>query len=293
LLYLPYILGIGSIHFLDRNKNIDEKKDFALLTKPPIKLGVLDWETAKEFDLKIEELMSRPEPKSYFRELPESVNEVKEFKALKESLSDYLYDSSKIKLLYNPILKIYSKPVQNEHDFNLILSQAAREKIDEKADELRKQYEKKIQKLEDRLTKAGASLEKKDATAKMRKQETYISIGESLLGVLLGRRYTRPVSTTMGKYRMSRTASMDATRVEETIKSLKQEIEELKNKLSKEVRKITEKYDNALRELEEVIVKPHKGGIEVSSLSLAWMPHWQLIYKDREGNINTEITTAY
>jgi len=74
----------------------------------------------------------------------------------------------------------------------------------------------------------------------------------------------------MGKYRMGRTASMDATRVEETIKSLKEEIEELENELSKEVRKITEKYDNTLRELEKVIIKPRKGDIEVSSLSLAW-----------------------
>lgn len=169
LLYLPYILGIGSIHFLDRNKNIDEKRDFALLTKPPIKLGVLDWETAKEFDLKIEELMNRPEPESYFREVPESINELKEFKALKEDLSDYLYRSKSIKLLYNPILEIYSKPAQNERDFNMILSQAAREKRDEKVDELKKQYKKKIQELEDRLNKTEVTLEKKKATAKMRK----------------------------------------------------------------------------------------------------------------------------
>ncbi|GAG98059.1 unnamed protein product, partial [marine sediment metagenome] len=80
---------------------------------------------------------------------------------------------------------------------------------------------------------------------------------------------------------------------EETIKSLKEEIEEIENELSKEVIKITEKYDNTIRELEEVIVKPRKGDIEVSSLSLAWMPHWQLTYKDRESNINTEITIAY
>jgi len=247
----------------------------------------------KEFDIKIEELMSRPEPESYFREVSESINEVKEFKALKESLSDYLYDSSKIKLLYNPILEIYSKPAQNERDFNMILNQAAREKRDEEVDELKKQYKKKIQKLEDRLNKTEATLEKKNATAKMRKQETYISIGESLLGVLLGRRFTRPVSTTMGKYRMGRTASMDAKRIEETVKSLKEEIEEIEDELNKEVTKITEKYDNTLRELEEVIVKPHKGDIEVSSLSLTWVPHWQLTYKDREGNTNTETVTAY
>jgi len=53
----------------------------------------------------------------------------------------------------------------------------------------------------------------------------------------------------MGKYQMSRTASIDAKRVEETIKSLKEEIEELENELSKEVIKITEKYDNTLIEL--------------------------------------------
>jgi len=293
LLYLPYILGIGSIHFSDRDKNINEKKDFALFAQPPHKLGMLDWETAKELDLKTDELMSRPEPESYFREVPESINEVKEFKALKEDLSNYLYRSSSIKLLYNPILEIYSKPAQNERDFNMILSQAAREKRDEKVDELKKQYKKKIQKLEDHLNKTEATLEKKNATAKMRKQETYISIGESLLGVLLGRRSTRPVSTTMGKYRMGRTASMDAKRIEETVKSLKEEIEEIEDELNKEVTKITEKYDNTLKQLEEVIVKPRKGDIEVSSLSLTWVPHWQLTYKDREGNINTEITIAY
>jgi len=86
---------------------------------------------------------------------------------------------------------------------------------------------------------------------------------------------------------------MDATRVEETIKSLKQEIEELENELSKEVIKITEKYDNTLKQLEEIIVRPRKGDIEVSSLSLIWVPHWQLTYKGREGNINTEIAIAY
>lgn len=36
----------------------------------------------KEFDLKIEELMNRPEPESYFKEVPESVNELKEFISL-------------------------------------------------------------------------------------------------------------------------------------------------------------------------------------------------------------------
>lgn len=36
----------------------------------------------KEFDLKIEELMNRPEPESYFRKVPKSINELKEFISL-------------------------------------------------------------------------------------------------------------------------------------------------------------------------------------------------------------------
>jgi len=36
----------------------------------------------KEFDIKIEELMNHPEPEGYFKEVPESVNEVKEFISL-------------------------------------------------------------------------------------------------------------------------------------------------------------------------------------------------------------------
>jgi len=36
----------------------------------------------KEFDIKIEELMNRPEPESYFREVPKSINELEEFISL-------------------------------------------------------------------------------------------------------------------------------------------------------------------------------------------------------------------
>jgi len=65
----------------------------------------------------------------------------------------------------------------------MILSQSAREVRDDEVDALKQNYEKKIRKIENRLRSAEAALEKKKASADLRKKETYISIGESLLGV--------------------------------------------------------------------------------------------------------------
>ena len=181
--YIPHILGVGSVHFVDKNKGVDEIEEVALITKPPSELGMLDWELTKQFDLSVEDLTNQYEPDSYFDEVPESINEVKEFNALKKDLADYLYRSRSIKLLYNPDIKIYSKPNQSERDFNMILSQSAREVRDDEVDALKQNYEKKIRKIENRLRSAEAALEKKKASADLRKKETYISIGESLLGV--------------------------------------------------------------------------------------------------------------
>lgn len=140
---------------------------------------------------------------------------------------------------------------------------------------------------------SGERLKMLKASADLRKKETYVSIGESILGVLLGRRYTRPVSTTMRKYRMGRTATMDVKKAEETVKSLQEEIRVLEDELNKEIKKITDRYDSTTRELKEVIVKPKRYDIKVKTLALKWIPHWQLTYKDYEGNKHTKAISSY
>jgi len=293
LLYLPDVLGMGRLHFIDRRLNVDERQDFALLTPPPRDAGGLLWEEAQSLRLSQNELLSRPEPEAGFDQLPETINEAREFNALKQNLIDHLYRNSSLKLQYNPVLKLYSKQGENERDFQMRLSQLARERRDEEVDKLNKRYETRLQTLEDRLRRTQAMLTKRQADAQARDREVMVSVGESVLGMFLGRRSTRAASTALSKYRMRTSAKMGAQEAEENAKALQSEIDQLQQELKQESDAIAARWEEALKGLEENQVRPSRSDVAVDAFALAWAPHWQVTYRDPKGNSRTELIQAY
>ena len=293
LLYVPAVLGMGRLHFVDRRRKVDEREEFALLAEAPESAMGVTWERAHPLTLTQRELIDRPEPDAYFDELPASVNEPREFKALKKSLADYLYHNSSVTLLYSPVLKSYSLPQENERDFRMRLQQAARERRDEEVDKINQRYEKRLQTLGDRLRRAEASLGKKRADAEARKRETLVSVGESVVGMFLGRRSTRAASTALSKHRLTSLTKMQVEEAEETLEALQHETKELEQELQEQVTAIKERWEETLSEFEEVPVTPRRTDIQVDLFALAWAPHWQITYQDPDGATRTELVPAF
>jgi hypothetical protein len=142
LLYVPAVLGMGRVHFVDQRRDVNEREDFALLAQAPEGAAGLAWERAQPLTLTMRELMDQSEPDAYFDELPESINQSTEFTALKKDLADHLYRNSSVTLLYSPTLKAYSQPNESERDFRVRLQQTAREGRDADVDEVSERYEK-------------------------------------------------------------------------------------------------------------------------------------------------------
>lgn len=293
LIYKPSALGMGRIQFVDRRKKVNEQKEFSVFTQPSGANETLSWENGSSIDITSRELMNRFEENANFDIVPRSINETNEFNALKNKLTDHLYHTSSVTILYNPVLKIYSSPDENKRDFQMRLKQIAREKRDDEVDKLSERYEKRLRKLDNKIRRAEVALAKKQADAKSKKYETIVSIGESVLGMFMGRRSTRGVSSTMGKHRRSRSAEMSAKEAEETLRSLRQEIKELEKELQDKVSDITAQWDESLNVSEEIAIRPRRRDIEVDVFALAWMPYWQITYKGRGGSPRTEIVSAY
>jgi len=293
LLYSPAVLGIGRIHFADRRLNVDTAQDFALLAQPPSGGGRPHWEEAESLDLKPRDLLDRSEPNACFDQLPESINEAREFAALKDDLVDRLYRSSSLKLLYSSSLRAYSQPNETERDFRMRLSQSAREKRDEEVDNLNQRYDTRLRMLQDRLRRAQSTVAMKQADAEARKREVMVSAGESVLGLFLGRRSMRSASTTLSKYRQKASAEMRAQEAAESAEALQKDIDELQGELQKETAAITARWDDATERFEEVRVTPNRSDIEVEMVGLAWVPHWQTTYRDRRGSVSTALSKAY
>jgi hypothetical protein len=293
LLYVPAILGMGRVHFVDQRRNVSEREDFALLAQAPEGAGVLAWERAQALDLAPRDLMDRHEPDAYFDKLPESINGARKISALKKTLSDHLYHNSSITLLYSPVLKTYSRPDESEREFRMRLQQAAREGRDEEVDEVSERYEKRLETLTDRLRRAEATLAAKEADVAARKRETVVSVGESVVGMFLGRRSTRGASRALSKHRQATLAKIKLEEAEANVEALQQDIQELEAELQEQVAAIRDRWEEALVEFEEVPVKPRRTDVQTNLFGLAWAPHWQIAYRGRGGVARTELVPAY
>jgi predicted nucleic acid-binding Zn-ribbon protein len=103
----------------------------------------------------------------------------------------------------------------------------------------------------------------------------------------------RAASAALSKQRQASSAKMDVTKAEDAMAALEQEKKELEQELQQEVAAIRERWDQALGELEEVPVTPRKSDIQVELLALAWAPHWQITYQDRQGASRSQVVPAY
>ena len=293
LLYVPAVLGIGRLHFVDRTRNVNEREDFALLAEPPGGARMLTWEKAQSLDIALGDLRQRAEEEAVFDELPESINESPEFTSLRDDLSDYLYHNSSVTLLHSAVLEAYSRPGETEREFRMRLQQIARERRDEEIDEITERYDGKLKRLEDRLRREEADLAQRDADVSARKRETLVSVGESVVGMFLGRRSYRMASTALSKQRQAAKAKLQLEEARDDVEALEEDIEELDAELQEEVEATRERWESTLTELEEYEVRPRRKDVQISLFGLAWTPHWRVTYRDRSGSAHTELIEAF
>jgi hypothetical protein len=293
LLYVPGLLGLGRVHFVEQRRNVSGREDFALLGQAPEGAGVRAWEQAQPLDLTARDLSGQPEPEAYFDELPKSVTQAQQFTALQKDLVDHLYRTCRLTLLYSPTLKMYSQPGEDERGFMMRVQQAAREQRDTEVDKTSERYEKRLVQLKERLRRAEATLDRQQAEVEARKRETVVAVGESVVGLFLGRRSTRIASSALSKQRQASLAKMKVTEAGDTVEALQQEIKQLEEELQAEASVVRDHWEEALQKAEQVPIAPRRTDIEVDLFGLAWAPHWQVTYQDRGGTTRTTLVPAY
>ena len=287
LIYTPGVIGKAVIHFQDKNMESreDQERNFILSASE-----FINWEKSQE--IKISNLLSIPEEKAKFAEIPSNINDPKDFNELKKSFTDFLFYNSNFKLYHSPLLKVYSKSNESKADFILKINQMARETRDDEVDKIEQKYAKEFEKLKVKLDKSQDTLVKKQASASSLKQEALLSAGESVVGMFMGRRSTSSASKAMNKYQKSRTVSADIDKAQKNISSLNKEMESLENKLKAQIEIIKQRREQEINDVKEVIIQPKKSDIEIKMVSLVWIPKWEISYNEN-GNKKMEIMPAY
>jgi len=278
ILYEPMLLGLATVRFESRKYDVHDDRDVALLSRVPESSGGADWEEAEPITVSQRDLLDRAVDDAGFGEVPSSVSTAGKLKGFAKSFSDHLYRHQSITLALNPVLKLHSEPGEDPGDFRVRCRDAARQARDEKVDKLSDKYETRLDRVRDKLGKKQRDLVEDEAEYEARKREELLSAGESVLGVFLGRRSSRAVSTAARKRRMTAKAKSDIAETRALISEIEEDLAELEEEFREEADEIGRKWEEALDEIEDVRVTPRRTDIAVELFALAWAPYWRIAY---------------
>jgi hypothetical protein len=294
LRYEARLLGQATVAFFDEKKGLNEQQEIAMLLQPPSGTGIVRWDQALPLTLEDRDLLEKPEPNAVFGPVPESTNTAKKLSTLSTDFADYLFRNSGYTLFSNPTLKVFSEPGEDERAFKIRCQQIAREQRDAEVDKIEAKYQTQVDRLQEKLRKEEMELEQDKADHSARKQQEALSVGDSILGMFVGRRrsLTSSLSKASSKRQMTERAKLDIEESEAEIDKLNQEIAEIQQALEDASAEATERWNAAVEKVEQFQVRPRKSDVKVRQMAVAWTPHWQVTYADAGGAARTEVLSA-
>lgn len=278
VVYIPSAMRAAEISFTDAAKDIFVKKKVILVNKLSADMITIDPSqgTRLEFDpngLSREPMGGEVE----WEALPDFARQSKTYTAARDGFTAWAAENEALEIFYSPLLNTYSKPDESEDDFRSRLGQKLREVRDEKLDAIRKKYGAKIASLNDDLSRAQAAVDKQQAEARAAKVTTAVSIGQTILGVLFGRK-TSSATITSGA-RSAKGAGKawketgDVRTAEAKLAEVEQTIADLNAEASEQIDAMKQQCDPATLEFTSTKIRPLKKNIVIQTYGLAWLPY--------------------
>jgi len=218
-------------------------------------------------------LQDQPQPSAEFGKLPSELAQEKNYASWKKDLKEYLYRTEKYVAWRSKELDAQSEPGETEGDFRIRMSQRAREQRDDKKEDVRKKFQRKI----DRSKKA---VEKAEDFLQLQKSQFWTRIAgllwmvlDVVLGQFTGRKSRRRISTSSANQAMRERG--EQSRARGRLEDKQDQLEELEEELQVAIEQIDMNCDPKNIEFEKLEVAPRKSDIAVDRVHLVWLP-WRI-----------------
>lgn len=277
--YRPALLGRARLHYADRAAGVDAwlRADRLAPLRPDLPAD--PWEGAEPPEAELA-LTGDPEPGLKFAPLPAAAGRARSYAAWRRRLTSSLYRSAPLRLFRSRPFRQYSRQGEDEAAFRARLAQLARERRDQALEKLRQRYAPKLARLGERIRAAEERVARHHSRHRHEKLQTAVSLGATLLGALFGRRAAsvgtvgRATTTLRGASRSARIAE-DVERAAAYLAGLREQLEALEAEFEERAAEAGERIDPSALEVEEHLVRPRKGDLEVELLALVWTP-WSI-----------------
>jgi hypothetical protein len=289
LLYEPAVLGAATVTFSERKLQINEQQDAVMVFRSfGSTAAKIDWGTADRPALALDRLENAPAVVGngsgpFFASAPEEANSSKDLNAFGNALAEWLYYHSRLTVAFHKELDLFQLAGEDERNFMMRLQLAARERRDAEVDQLEKKFQPRIEKLQERIRREERELARDEAEHQSRKTQELVSIGETVLGMFLGRKSMRGISSAVSNRRMTASAKAEIVESQETIQDIQQEIASCNEELKRMADEISLKWEKLDEGIGRQEIAPRKTDINIYLLALAWLPCWMISYPEGTG----------
>ncbi len=280
LVYRPALLGRGRLHYVRVSYKVDQWVERSFLAQ--VGGGEMPNEIWDESELIEErlELVSTPVENAEFAKLPPDMQKSSNFKTWNKELKEYLYRDQPMMVYKCKELKEYSEPGETLGDFKVRLEQAVSEERDEAKEKLQKKYASKFSTLRDRIRRAEDKVEVEKEQYQSSRMSSYLSMGTTLVGALLGRKAisatsARGAGTSMRSMSRASKQKSDIGRAEDNLEELVLKFEDLEREFKDDVDELEEKLSVDNLDFEDLSLSPRKSDISIEEFAVCWLP-WEV-----------------
>ncbi len=279
MVYFPRLLALGTVRTLDRKRDVDTSQSVARLVQVGAENGPVDWDTGAA-TVSQDDLSPRPLGEGVYAAVSSALARPRALKRLEKDFADYLYYNTRVTILYNPALKLYSRVGESQRDFRSRCEEEARRRRDLELKKARDKMDQRMARVQQKLRREQRELASDQEELEARKREELLSLGESAFNLLTRRRSSSIVSRASRKHTLSKKAQAEVEESKAAIEDFEQQLEDLKAQWEEQADEINDRWADTLDENQEFEVKPRRSDVTVEFCGLAWAPTWQVTLHD-------------
>jgi len=254
------------------NLRFDEGSSFATeqeLQRLILPLGA-DPERAVSVNFEPRELIDEA-PAGLFAPLPVEVDQEQEARALEKALISDVHRRETLSVWKHAQLRMMSEPGESRERFVARVEAAAGQRMEGELLKLKERTEKLVDRLQDRIDRKQLDLEQARTAARAQQAQEVLNVGETLLGLFLGRR-RKSLSTTMTRRRQTMAANARIEDLEAELQQLEAEVLEEREGLERKMDELRERQHRLIEEVEETRVGLEKNDIALRDFCVLWVP---------------------
>ncbi|HUG33396.1 MAG TPA: hypothetical protein VMJ90_01405, partial [Anaerolineales bacterium] len=274
VVYKPALLASANVRILDRKLGVESEVIRTVIVASPEKRGNLRWEDYVSNGKSHENVEPSPVPSARFGTIDAPLNDSKLMTSLQKDFTDWVFRNSSVTARANQALKVFAGPDVSQSEFLKACADAARNGRDTEFNKLAARIDRQIASLEGKLTREERELRQDEAELQQRKMEAMGTHAENVLGLFVGSRSTRKLSSSLTKHRMTEQAKADVDESVEAIAQFKTQLAELDKERLRLAEEINERWEALVRQTSEIVVNPKKSDVYVSLFGVGWMPYY-------------------